>query len=469
MNDVIPPYALAMTTERSFWLKTAAFILLIAVCATGGYARSGGRLLEPVTDRDFYDDGNPREEEVILGNLLFFDKELSGNRNISCATCHHSLTGTGDGLSLPVGEGGRGLGMTRDNGSGPDAVHERIPRNAPPVFNLGAREFFRMFHDGRVQPDPSQPSGFQSPAGDDLPSGLDNVLAVQAMFPVTSGAEMAGQPGENLIADASAAGDLAGPNGVWGLLAQRLRAIPAYIDLFKAAYPNEIHDGSEITYVHAANAIAAFEADAWRTDNSPFDRFLRGDRDCMSVEQRKGMRLFYGKAKCSTCHSGAFQTDSEFHAIAMPQIGPGKGVGTDGHDDFGREMVTGEVSDRYSFRTPSLRNIALTPPYGHGGAYGTLEGVVRHHLNPIESLHAYDISQAMMPSRADLDAIDFVVQNDPTRRKAIADASELEPVRLREREISDLISFLLALTDPASMDLRHDVPPAVPSGLPLYE
>ena len=91
-----------------------------------------------VSDYDFYDDGAPGDAKVTLGQSLFFDKILSGNGNISCATCHHSLTDTGDGLSLPIGEGARGLGVTRDTGSGDDAVFERVPRNAPPVFNLSA-------------------------------------------------------------------------------------------------------------------------------------------------------------------------------------------------------------------------------------------------------------------------------------------------------------------------------------------
>ena len=77
----------------------------------------------------------------------------------------------------------------------------------------------------------------------------------------------------------------------------------------------------------------------------------------MSGAARRGMELFYGKAKCATCHSGVLQTDQEFHAIAMPQVGPGKGHGDSGHEDFGRGAVTGDVADRYRFRTPSLRNV----------------------------------------------------------------------------------------------------------------
>ncbi|MBT8098746.1 MAG: cytochrome-c peroxidase [Gammaproteobacteria bacterium] len=421
-----------------------------------------------VSDSDYYFDGEPDPAKVELGRNLFFDKILSGNFNISCATCHHSLTDTGDGLSLPVGEGATGLGVTRDLGRGSDAVHERVPRNAPPVFNLGAREFVVMFHDGRLTVDPSSPSGFANPAGDDLPPGLDNILAAQAMFPVTSGTEMAGQPGENLIADAAAQGDLAGPDGVWAQLADRLREIPGYIDLFVAAY-GDIDDANDITYVHAANAIAAFETVSWRADNSPYDRYLRGERGAMSRNAVAGMRLFYGKAGCAGCHSGPFQTDHDFHSIAMPQIGPGKGDGVSGHEDFGRERVTGRVADRYRFRTPTLRNVALTGPWGHSGAYGSLEAMVRHHLDPVNSFHSYDRTQVMLASRADLDALDFLLLDDPAVSDAIASSCDLHPVSLRPRQLRLLLDFLHALTDPGSVDLRHDIPRQVPSGLPVFD
>jgi cytochrome c peroxidase len=192
--------------------KYTALSLAIVFFSGAAIGKNNG-LPQPASDTDYYEDGAPSDAKVALGNFLFFDKIISGNQNISCASCHHPMAGTGDGLSLPIGEGAMGLGVTRDTGHGADAVHERVPRNAPHVFNLGAKEFDTMFLDGRVQPDPSQPSGFTSPAGDDLPVGLDNPLAVQAMFPVTSGAEMAGQAGENDIADAAAAGDLAGADG----------------------------------------------------------------------------------------------------------------------------------------------------------------------------------------------------------------------------------------------------------------
>lgn len=439
-----------------------------AVCVIVG-AGAWGQVIDPPTDADYY----PRDmAKEALGRLLFHDKIISGNMNISCATCHHALADTGDGLSLSVGEGGMGLGVTRNTGLEKDAIVERVPRNAPHLFNLGAVEFDRMFHDGRVEPDPRQPSEFMSPAGLDLPPGLDNVLAVQAMFPVTSMTEMAGQLGENDVAKAAALGHLAGEGGVWDQLAERLRLIPEYQGLFKEAYP-ELESIDEITFVHAANAIAAYEAHAFRADDSPFDRFLRGDQGALSRSAYRGMRLFYGAAGCASCHGGAFQTNHELAAIAMPQIGPGKGDNltgyTDGHDDFGRERVTGDVADRYKFRVLSLRNVALTGPWGHDGAYNTLEGVVRHHLDPLGSLNTYDTSQAVLPPREDLDAQDFLVQNDASRRGRIAFACELPPRQLSDSQVAEIIDFLHALTDPRSLDLRDEVPMTVPSGLPVFD
>jgi len=440
-------------------------VILAPSRADAGFPRNP--LPPPATDASYYGNGALDAAKVALGAQLFFDKVLSGNLNISCATCHHALTGTSDGLALPVGEGGRGLGVARDTGIGAEAVHERVPRNAPHVFNLGAREFEIMFHDGRVQPNPDFPNGIESPAGHDLPDGIENVLAAQAMFPVTSGTEMAGQPGENPVADAAAAGNLGGPGGVWEQLAERLQGLPGYVDQFVAVFP-DVHSAGDIRYTHAANAIAAFEAANWRSDNSPFDRFLRGERGVLSLAQLRGMRVFYSprKGDCASCHSGTFQTDQSFRAIAMPQVGAGKGDGV-GYEDFGRERVTGDEKDRYKFRVPTLRNVALTAPYGHAGVYDTLEAVVRHHLDPVASLYDYDPSQLRMPSRPDLDARDFEAMNDPAVLVAIARANELSPAHLSEREIGYLLDFLHALTDPEMLDLRGDVPRSLPSGLTL--
>lgn len=433
---------------------------------SGGQA---GRTPPPVGDIDFYDNGNPETAQVALGKLLFFDKILSGNQDISCATCHHPLTDTGDGLSLSVGTAGKGLGVCREATD----IRERVPRNAPPIFNLGARQFTRMFHDGRVEWHPDYPSGIKTPAGVDLPEGLDNVLAAQAMFPVTSPAEMCGytkkkskKSKRNELAESCATGDV---SGTWAALAKRLGKIPEYVELFAAAFPHEIGTQTDISFVHVANAIATFEASAWRADNSPFDRYLSGNTQVMSAAAARGKRLFYGKAKCYTCHSGTFQTDMAFHAVAMPQIGPGRGDDFDGHGDYGREQVTGNLEDRFRFRTPTLRNVALTGPWGHAGAYNSLKAMIRHMLNPVEGLLTYDQKQAVLPSHKDLGSLDFVVMNDPERVDKIASANEQTPVAIGDAGINDLLEFLYALNDPASLDLRTNVPQSVPSGLTLAD
>lgn len=426
--------------------------------------------LTPLTDADFH---THSPEKIELGRNLFFDKVLSGNRNISCATCHHTLTDTTDGLSLPIGEGASGLGVNRDTGEEADAVHQRVPHNSPALFNLGALEFTVLFNDGRIFADSSQPSGFTSPAGNNLPDNLESTLAAQAMFPVTNPTEMAGQAGENLVANAASIDDLAGPDGVWELLSKRLRGIAKYVEMFEAAYA-DVNGPEDITFVHAANAIAAFAGTAWRADNSPFDRYLRGERQAMSPLAQEGMRLFYNGNRrtknsktCASCHSGTLQTDHDFHAIAMPQIGPGKGDGFEGLEDFGHGRLND--ADRYKFRTPSLRNVALTAPYGHSGVYNKLRAVVEHHVNAINSLYNYDRSQAVLPSRPDLDALDFRVMDEPAVLDEIANASEIRHLNYSHQDIDRIMEFLHALTDPASLDLRSHTPKHLPSDLPLAD
>ena len=186
------------------------------------------------------------------------------------------------------------------------------------------------------------------------------------------------------------------------------------------------------------------------------------------------MKLFYqgdsnGHA-CAECHSGLYQTDQDFHAIAMPQIGSGRDSGPDGFEDYGREQVTGKSGDILKFRTPSLRNVALTAPYGHGGAYNTLRAVVEHHLDAVNSLYAYnDNRQAVLPTHPGLDEENYRAMDDPAIVDFIAYHNELEPFTYRAEDVDRIIDFLNALTDPASLDLRsdQDVVGGVPSGLSL--
>ncbi len=430
-------------------------------------ATANHSLPEPVTDEEYRQHS---DEKIKLGQLLFFDKELSGNRNISCATCHSPVIATVDGLSVNIGTGGQGLGVLRNAGNFPSTVNDpqsRGIRNMTPLFNLGHQSFTTLFWDGRVQVDETIPQGFLTPAGDILPFGFDSPLAALSIFAQTDIQEMTGQPGTNELADASL---IAPHEPVWEGIMNRLRAAPEYVDLFTEAFDDIDHDPARMSIVHLGNALGAFQDVAFRADNSPFDRYLRGDSHAMSQNAKRGMRLFYGRAGCSSCHSGVFQTDHDFHAIGVPQVGPGFGDGESGLEDFGREGVTGEIHDRYKFRTPSLRNVFLTGPWGHDGFFNSLELMIRHHLDPLNSLFNADPTQLVLPSRPDLDAVDLLAFNNNEITAAIAQAIEIEtPKNFSDKNIKYLLDFLQALTDPSAQDLRKSVPNRVPTDLPLAE
>lgn len=153
--------------------------------------------------------------------------------------------------------------------------------------------------------------------------------------------------------------------------------------LFGEAYP----DG-EINFDRIAHALGEYERSMIFVNN-PWQAYLAGDDTALSNRQKQGALLFFtpaqqGGAGCSGCHSGPTFSDGRHHLTAFPQIGPGAGdMGVAGrNDDFGRERVTGNEADRYHFRTPSLLNVAVTAPYGHSGAYQTLNEVVQHYRNP---------------------------------------------------------------------------------------
>lgn len=397
---------------------------------------------------------------VELGQLLFYDPILSGNQSVSCATCHHPRLGTADGLSLSLGDGASGLGLERE--ADPENLPEqRIPRNAPALLNLGADEFTVMFHDGRLEADPTRPNGIRTPLGESMTEGFELVLSAQAMFPVLSADEMAGHYSENAISQSVRLGHLSLPGGAWDQIAERVANIPEYRHRFDAV----LGEGAPIGFTDISNMMADFIAFEWRADNAPFDRYLAGE-DTLTDEQKHGLDLFYGEAGCSSCHAGAFQTDHAFHSIAMPQIGPGKAARFENHArDEGRMRVTGATEDAYAFRTPSLRNVTQTAPYGHAGAYATLDAVVRHHLDPVASLYAYDRSQAVLP---ELDgAQDWRIMDSADDLAAIAASNDLAPRPLPEEDIAALVAFLEALTDPSAEAGRLGIPESVPSGLPV--
>lgn len=127
----------------------------------------------------------------------------------------------------------------------------------------------------------------------------------------------------------------------------------------------------------------------------------------------------------------------------MPQIGPGNIACYNGHADFGRELITSDPSDRYNFRTPPLRNVALTAPYGHDGAYPNLRQVINHHLDPINSFNNYQCDKSpKLQSRTDLNEKDCVIMNHQDSKTAIVSANELSPMILSNKQLNQLIAFL---------------------------
>ncbi len=440
--------------------RRSAPMLVSALIAAFALPAAAGPRPVPLTDSDF----TPYPaEEVALGRDLFWDPVLSGNRNISCGTCHHPRFGTGDGLSLGMGDGGVGLGPDRVA----DALNrpeQRIPRNAPALFDLGITGLRTLFYDGRIEADAGRPTGFRTPLEDEMVTGFASLLSAQAMFPVLAQDEMAGHARENEIATAVRQGRLTGEDGAWDRIAARVRAIPAYEASFRHVYP-AIAAGRPLDFTDISNAIAAFVAVEWRSDSAPFDAWLR-DETALPPLAAEGADIFYGRGGCGDCHAGAPLTDQAFHAMGTPQIGPGKGERFEpGQRDLGRMRVTGHPADAYAFRTPSLRNVAETGPWGHDGAFSDLRAFVAFHADPVGGHAAYR-PQATLPA-FDAAKDDWAPLADPEETAAILARVTQAPVQLSGHDLDALMAFLDTLTDPRALEGRLGIPDSVPSGLPI--
>jgi cytochrome c peroxidase len=396
---------------------------------------------------------------VDLGRSLFFDKLLSGNRDVACASCHSPLTHTTDGLSLAIGTGAVGTGGARTLGPG----RQRTARNAPSLLGTGLRPFY-LFWDGRVSEDGSG-SRFITPAGSALPFGLTSVLAAQAMIPVTNRVEMRGNAGDRDVF--GNLNELAQPADtqyaeIWGATMRRVLAISTYMQKFAAAYPSV--PATQLGFQHAANAIAAFEVQTFTKTSSDFDRYLARDDNALSVDAKRGALLFFGKARCSQCHNGPRLGGESFANIAVPQLGPGTGNAAPLDAGRGDPSVGGQPQlPRFFFRIPPLRNVELTGPYMHDGAYATLDAIVHHYNNVDSAVKAYDVSQLEPSLRASY-------HGDAATIKTLLsslDGRLQQPLRLNEDELKTLVAFLKSLTDPSARDMRGVIPSSVPSGLPV--
>jgi len=277
-------------------------------------------------------------------------------------------------------------------------------------------------------------------------------ISAIGMFPVTSRAEMRGLSG-NELADIPDSDNPA----IWRALMQRLGEIPEYRRMFRQAYPDR--EFEQLTFADASNAIGGFLVDAGYSDNTPWDRFLRGNDRALTPAQLDGANTFLA-LKCSICHSGALLSDDAFHNVAVAQIGPGEGDGPmPSQDDFGRMRVTGNHDDLYRFRTSPLRNVELTGPYGHDGSIKSLRAFIEHYSESDLKLLNFDPTSLGNP-------LQLTFQTNATQILANRDPL-LAGVVLSPELVDKLMAYMSALTDDGARDLSHMVPLRVPSGLPV--
>lgn len=243
-----------------------------------------------------------------LGRLLYYDERLSSDGTVSCASCHTPAEGFTDGMPVSTGIGGQKGG-----------------RSAPTVINRAYTTL--QFWDGRARS-----------------------LEEQAKGPIANPIEMT---------------NLKDEHAAHAAIVERLQKIPGYVKRFEEAF-----GAGPITIDAVAKAIATFERTVV-SGNSPFDRYKAGDTNALSAPQARGMKIFFGKAQCDSCHLGFNFSDESFMNI---------GIGMDKPEpDLGRFVVSKRDEDRGAFKTPTLREIASTAPYMHDGSLATLEDVVKHY------------------------------------------------------------------------------------------
>ena len=381
-------------------LTALGFVTMPAVAV-----RSQSQLSALPLTADAPPDNPTTPEKVALGRLLFWDPILSGTRDVACATCHHPDFGYAENLDLSIGVNGVGLGATRR--FAPDNTIPLVKRNSQSLLNTAFNGIDTegryhaasapMFWDSRVQS-----------------------LEAQALEPIKALEEMRGHA-------------LTSETAV-DVVVTRLAAIPDYRARFASAFGGT----TPVTSTNLARALAAFERSLVAT-NSPFDRYMRGDTTAMTPLQVQGMERF-ARIGCANCHSGPMFTDFKPHVLGVP-------------DNAKLTASDTGVAGSYGFRTPSLRNLALTGPYMHNGAFTSLDAVVRFY-NDVRG------------GRGGRGGGRGQGRGNQVRNPNVAQG-DLDPL-LRRLNVNgnrrDLVAFLEALTDPS---FDRTVPATVPSGLPV--
>jgi cytochrome c peroxidase len=398
--------------------------------------------------------GRPLDPRLAnLGRLLWFDTVTGLNGDNTCAGCHSPTNGFGDSQPIAIGIENNGV-------VGPDRAGPRNMRRAPMVLNTAF--FPRLMWNSRFAANSGDPfdnaAGFEfpPPEGSSL-SREPHLLVAQAFIPPTERTEVAGFAfhGDN--------------DDMRAEVARRLDAVPSYRRLFGEVFPS-VRAGRPIDYEMFARAIAEFEFSLTFAD-APVDDYARGRLSALTESEKRGAMLFLDKAGCLSCHSVSGESNEMFsdfreHAIGVPQLVPSvtnnQFDGAAGNEDFGREDATGDPADRYRFRTPSLRNVAVEAAYMHDGAYTSLRAAIVHHLDAVAALLSYDPTAQGLPP-------DLAGPIGPVAPLVAALDPRLASVSLTAQELDDLVAFVRdGLLDPRARPerLRGVVPARVPSGSP---
>ena len=456
---------------------------LAAALSNAGFTGTVGSSLEARI-------GRPIDTKLAnLGRLLFFDKIPSLHSDNACAGCHSPTNGFGDTQSIAIG-------IQNNNLVGQNRYGPRNQRRAPMAANtpffpalMWNERFFAVSGDpfdnsgGFVFPLPEGSTRF--PPHDPI---IKTLAAAQGELPPTELTEVAGFTGTkgtigpefdqfddgngSVVPRPDASGSRNDPIRV-AVLA-RLNASAAYRKLFSDSFPS-VAAGGPIDFSMFGRAIAEFESTLIFAD-APIDRFARGEHGAMSVPEKEGALLFFGKARCVQCHavlgkSNEMFSDFQMHVIGVPQIAPEFGVGQgnvifDGpgrNEDFGLEQITGNAADRYKFRSSPLRNVSLQPAFFHNGSYTRLEDAIRHHLNVFESALSYKA----MPAGVDKDLTLVLGPIEPVLARV--DPLLAHPIDLRPDEFESLVAFVrTGLLDRRAerQNLCSLIPASLPSGMP---
>jgi cytochrome c peroxidase len=385
-----------------------------------------------------------------IGRLLWFDTITGLNDDNTCAGCHSPTAGFGDSQSIAIGIENNGI-------VGPHRKGPRNQRRSPLVLNTAF--YPALMWNGRFSSNSGDPFNnnqgftFPPPEGQTL-SGQPHLLNAQAFIPPTERVEAAGFnfPGGN--------------QEIRDEVINRLNGSKAYRQLFAGVF-SDVANGGPITYDMFAAAIAEFECELVFAD-APIDRYARGNTHALSASMKKGAVLFFGKAKCVSCHSVSGQSNEMFsdfkeHVAGTPQIVPRTAnVVFDGpgqNEDFGLEQVTGSGADRYKFRSSPLRNIGLQPTFFHNGAFTDLEDAIRYHADPKKELQRYSTRSLDRDLQNPLAPMQHVL--------ARLDQKLLAIPKLSGGEIKDLAEFVgKGLLDPRAnpQAFRQLVPRELPSG-----